>query len=159
MSIYNFSTYISFIFKADMCTSDNANEGPKNGGLTIDSVALRVMTQQDGCTCRVSLENHSNSYTVYMRKYDLLTSAGPEHEACGLAIDIDYISPENFPENKDSIECTKGINTRSVSLSQNGVLNFKSRIIGGNFSRGYCIQIYRRRYLKMFEFLNFSNEM
>ncbi|XP_063402216.1 uncharacterized protein LOC134686480 [Mytilus trossulus] len=127
-----------------MCTNDFASEDPKNGGISVDSVVLRVMTQQDGCTCEVSLQNHFNTYTVYMRIYELLRSAAPEREACGLAIDVDYTSPKNIPENKDTIECTKGIDTRSVSLSPNGVQHLRSRIIGGVFSRGYCLQIYRQ---------------
>ncbi|XP_052088033.1 uncharacterized protein LOC127725216 isoform X4 [Mytilus californianus] len=128
---------------ADMCTTDFASEDSKNGGTTTDSVALRVMTKQDGCTCELSLQNQYKMHTVYMRKYDLLTSAAPEQEACGLAIDIDYTSPKTIPENKASIECTKGTNTRSVSLPQKGVIYLRSRTIGGNFVRGYCIQIYR----------------
>lgn len=135
-----------FIFEADMCTSEYANELPRNGFFTIDSVALRVLTQQDGCTCEVSLKNQYQIYTIYMRKYDLLTSAAPEKDACGLAIDVNYTSERNFPQNNASIECTQEISTRAVHLSRNGVLNLRSRIIGGNFTRGYCIQIYRRMY-------------
>lgn len=130
-----------------MCTNDFANEDPQNKGTTIDSVALRVMTQQDGCTCEVSLQNQFRVYSIFVRRYDLLTSAAPELKACGLAIDIDFTSPQHLPGSKASIECTQGTNSRSVSLSQNEVLYFKSRIIVGNFSRGYCLQIHRRRYL------------
>ncbi|XP_071137453.1 uncharacterized protein [Mytilus edulis] len=129
---------------ADMCTNDFAKEEPSNGGTTTDSVALRVMTKQDGCTCEVSLQNQYMIYTLYMRRYDLQTRAAPEGEACGLAIDIDYTIPDTYQANKDSIECMQGTNVRSVSLLQNGVLKLSSRIIGGNFSRGYCIQIYRQ---------------
>ncbi|XP_076079319.1 uncharacterized protein LOC143049603 [Mytilus galloprovincialis] len=129
---------------ADMCTNDFAKEEPSNGGTTTDSVALRVMTKQDGCTCEVSLQNQYMIYTLYMRRYDLQTRAAPEGEACGLVIDIDYTIPDTYQANKDSIECMQGTNVRSVSLLQNGVLKLSSRIIGGNFSRGYCIQIYRQ---------------
>ncbi|VDI25836.1 Hypothetical predicted protein [Mytilus galloprovincialis] len=127
----------------DMCTTDFATEESTNGGIKTDSVALRVMTQQNGCTCEVSLQNQYNTHVIYMRRYDNLKSAGPEEEACGLAIQIVYTIPNNVPENKDSIECTKGINSRSFSLSKNGLLNLRSKIVGGNFSRGYCIQVYR----------------
>lgn len=131
-----------------MCTNDFASEDSKTGSAAVDSVALRVMTQQDECKCEVSLQNQYNKHTVYMRKYGLLTSAAPEMDACGLAIDIVYTSSGTLPENKAPIECTKGTNTRSVLLSQNGALHLKSRIIGDNFSRGYCIQIHRRRYFQ-----------
>lgn len=75
ISIYKFDTCISFIFIADMRTTDFAYEEPVNAGATVDSVSLRVMTHQDGCTCEVSLENRYNSCSVFMRKYDLLSSA------------------------------------------------------------------------------------
>ncbi|CAC5404792.1 unnamed protein product [Mytilus coruscus] len=130
---------------ADMCTTNYATEDNKNGGTTVDTVALRVKTQQDGCTCEVTLLNQTNVYTIYMRKYDLVTSAAPEHAECGLAVDIEYHIPNNLPENKFPIECTKGIDTRSITLSNNEILYFKSRIIAGSFSRGYCIQIYRKK--------------
>lgn len=136
-----------------MCTTDFANEYPENGGTTKDSVALRVRTQQDGCECEVSLQNQYLIYTLYMRRYDLQKSAAPEQATCGLAIDIDYTDPVTFPPNKASMECTQGTDDRSVSLLKDGVLKLRSRIIDGNFSRGYCIQIYRRRYLEMVVFL------
>lgn len=141
-----------------MCTSDSTYEELSNGGPITDSVALRVMTKQDGCICEVSLQNQHNIQTIFMRKYSLLTSAAPEHKSCGLTIDIDYTSPETLKENKTSIECTEGTNTRSFELSKNGVLNFRSRNISGTFSRGYCIQIYRRMYLEIVMFLRLPPE-
>lgn len=129
-----------------MCTTDYATEENSNGGTTVDSVALRVTTQQDGCTCELKLQNQKNTYTLYIRKYDSVLSAAPEEEACGLAIDIEYKIPNNLPEIKDPIECTKGTDIRSISLSKNGILILRSKIIGGIFARGYCMQIYRRRY-------------
>lgn len=128
-----------------MCTTDYATEDDKNGGSTIDSVALRVMNQHDGCKCELKIKNQKNTYTIYMRKYDLRTHAAPETTACGLAIDIDYNIPNNLPENKSPVECTEGASSRSISLTTNGILHFRSRISSGNFSRGYCIQIYRRK--------------
>ncbi|XP_052088027.1 uncharacterized protein LOC127725213 [Mytilus californianus] len=82
-----------------------------------------------------------------MRKYDMMTSAAPEQIACGLAIKIDYTIPTNLPETKDTINCTDGTNSRAISLLKNGVLNLRSRIIDGTFTRGYCIQIYRQQLL------------
>ncbi|XP_052088031.1 uncharacterized protein LOC127725216 isoform X2 [Mytilus californianus] len=129
---------------ANMCTTQYAKEEKINGGTTIDSVALRVMTQQDGCTCEVTLQNQTSIYTLFMRKYDMKTNAAPENQECGLAIEIDYNIPNNFPETKDPVECTKGTDARSISLSKNGVLFLRSKIIGGIFKRGYCMQIYRQ---------------
>ncbi|CAG2217700.1 unnamed protein product [Mytilus edulis] len=127
-----------------MCTTDYATEDNSNGGTTVDSVVLRVMTQQDGCTCEVTLQNqNAKFYTLQMRKYDLAQPAAPDFEECGLAIDIEYIIPNNLEETKEPVECTKGTADRFISLSKNETLHFRSRIIGGNFSIGYCMQIYR----------------
>lgn len=82
-----------------------------------------------------------------MRKYDLQTNAAPQNQECGLAIEMEYNIPNYLPETYDPIECTKGTNILQIPLSKNGVLNFRSRIIDGNFNRGYCLQIYRRKKL------------
>ncbi|CAC5372610.1 unnamed protein product [Mytilus coruscus] len=72
-----------------------------------------------------------------MRKYDLVTSAAPEQEACGLAIEIVHTVSNKFTESKDPVECTKGKNLHFLSLALNGVIILRSRSIGGNFSRDY----------------------
>lgn len=128
-----------------MCTTDYATEENSDGGTTADSVALRVLTQRDGCVCVVTLQNQTSTDTLYMRKYDMINIAVPEQDACGLSIDIDYNIPNNLPETKDPIECTRGTDNRAITLTKNGVLYLRSRIIDGTFSRGYCIQIYRRK--------------
>ncbi|XP_063402214.1 uncharacterized protein LOC134686477 [Mytilus trossulus] len=128
---------------ADMCTTQYVTEGDKNGGTTVDSVSLRVRTQQDGCTCEVALQNQTSLYTIYMRKYDSNTIAAPEKQACGLAIVTDYKIPEGFPDNAYPVECTEGTQSRSISLRTNGILHLRSRVINGTFTRGYCMQIYR----------------
>lgn len=129
-----------------MCTTGYATEDKNNGGTTADSVALRVTTQQDGCSCEVTLLNQQDIYTLYMRKYDLNTIAAPENAACGLLIDINYNIPNNYPVNNNSIECTDGTDDRLIGLLKNGFINLRSRVISGTFTRGYCMQIYRRRY-------------
>lgn len=129
-----------------MCTTDYATEDDNDGGTTIDSVALRVTTQQGGCTCEVTLLNQQDIYTLNMRKYDDKTNAAPENAACGLAIDLDYNIPNNLPENKNPVECVEETQTRSISLAKNEILHLRSRVISGSFTRGYCMQIYRSRY-------------
>lgn len=136
-----------------MCTTDYATEVDTNGGTTVDSVALRVMTQQDGCECEVTLQNQKTIHTIYMRKYDLNTNASPEKAACGLSIDIDYNIPNNLPENKNPVECIEGTQPRSISLTTNGILHLRSRVINGTFTRGYCMQIFRGKNLY---FVNFT---
>ncbi|XP_076079183.1 uncharacterized protein LOC143049425 [Mytilus galloprovincialis] len=128
----------------DMCTTHYATEEDINGGTIVDSVSLRVMIQQDGCTCEVTLLNQTRLYTIHMRKYDSNTRAAPEEQACGLAIVTDYNIPNGFPDNRDPVECTEGTQSRSISLTTNGILHLRSRVINGTFTRGYCMQIYRQ---------------
>jgi hypothetical protein len=40
-----------------MCKSSSATEETSNGGYRVDSVVLRIMTQQDDCICRVMIDN------------------------------------------------------------------------------------------------------
>ena len=49
---------------AEMCTLSSATEETNSGGYTIDSVVLRIMTQQDDCICRVTLDNQTEYTTV-----------------------------------------------------------------------------------------------
>lgn len=99
-----------------MCVTNYTIEDDSKGGTTVDSVALRVMTQKDGCSCEVTLLNQQDIYTLYVRKYDLRINAAPENLACGLAIEMEYNVPNNLTGNKDPIECTKGTNTRLITL-------------------------------------------
>jgi hypothetical protein len=42
---------------ADMCKSSSATEETSSGGYIVDSVVLRIMTQEDDCKCRVMIDN------------------------------------------------------------------------------------------------------
>ncbi|CAC5404787.1 HARBI1 [Mytilus coruscus] len=126
-----------------MCTDEHAVEDRNDGNDKVDSVVVRVMKQKGNCTCRVSLNNNSGSYTVQMKKYQELSSSAPLTENCGLAIDVDYPEVKGILRNLSPIECTSGTNNRVIILEKNSVIEMKSRIIGGNFTRGYCMQIYR----------------
>lgn len=94
---------------------------------------------------KVTLQNQTSTDTLYMRNYDVMKSAVPGQDACGLAIYIDYNIPNNIQETKAPIECTRGTDNRAITLTKNGVLYLRTRIIDGSFSSGYCIQIYRRK--------------
>jgi len=41
------------------------------------------------------------------------------------------------------IKCIDNVNLRNLQLLQNSILQFKSRIINGKFTRGYCMRITR----------------
>ena len=77
-----------------------------------------------------------------MRKYGNHVHAAPVEASCGLAIDLDYPDIPGFTD-RPSIQCINGTSLRSVSLVKNGVLEFKSRMINGSFTRGYCMQVLR----------------
>ena len=126
-----------------MCKSSSATEETNSGSFHVDSVVLRIMIQQDNCICRVTKENQIQPVSVGLRKYDGLSSSAPATAECGLAVDINHI-PEMTTENGTSpVECIKNVDFRSMTLLQNSVLLFKSRIINGNFTRGYCMRIHR----------------
>ncbi|XP_052088025.1 uncharacterized protein LOC127725212 isoform X2 [Mytilus californianus] len=127
----------------DMCTDEHVVEDSKDGYDKIDSVVVRVMEQKANCTCRVSLKNIKGSHIVQMRKYQGLSSSAPLTENCGLAIDVDYPEVIGYASNRYPINCISGTTKRVIGLEKNGVIELKSRIISGNFSRGYCMQIYR----------------
>ncbi|XP_052060718.1 uncharacterized protein LOC127700996 [Mytilus californianus] len=128
---------------ADMCTGKQAFEDNVDGRKLIDSVIIRVMKQKANCTCRVSLKNNTGKYSVQMKRYRSLNSSVPSTPNCGLAIDVDYTDTV-LKRNLDPIQCKNGTKkTRKIVLEKNGVIKLKSRIIGGNFTRGYCMQIFR----------------
>ena len=127
-----------------MCKSSSATEETNDGSYNIDSVVLRIMTQQDDCICRVMIDNQSDTISVGIRKNGGLTSSAPEKADCGFAVDINHMpdmSTENAP-----IECLVN-RTRYIPLFQKSYLQFRSRIINGNFIRGFCIRIIRGKAL------------
>ena len=127
----------------DMCKSSNATEEKPNGNDNVDSVVLRIMIQQDDCICRVNIENQIELVYIGLGKYGSLTSSAPVKSQCGLAVDINHIPVMSTGSVIAPIKCTDNVNPRSFPLSQNSTLQFKSRIINGTFSRGYCMRIHR----------------
>jgi hypothetical protein len=65
----------------------------------------------------------------------------PVDNVCGLAVDIPYFPDTSTGNIIAPIECSKNVHHRSIPL--NTTLQFKSRIINGTFTRGYCMQILR----------------
>lgn len=131
-----------------MCTDGHAVEDSNDGNDQIDSVVVRVMKQKANCTCRVSLKNITGGYTVQMKKYLDLSSSAPLIENCGLAIIVDFPEVTGIISNLGTIQCTSGTKKRVIGLEQNGVIELKSKIIDGDFTKGYCIQIYRGMFPK-----------
>ena len=63
--------------------------------------------------------------------------------ACGLAVDLHRIPEFTTGNGIAPIECVDNVDFRPLRLLQNGTLQFKSRIINGTFTRGYCMRIQR----------------
>ena len=127
-----------------MCKSSSATEETNSGGYRVESVVLRIMTQQNNCICRVTLDNQTEKpIAVDLRKCDGLRSSAPEKADCGLAVDINHIPDMSTGNVIAPIECLVNNTIRHTPLFQNGYLQFRSRIINGDFTRGFCIRIIR----------------
>ena len=126
-----------------MCKSSSATEETSYGNNKIDSVVLRIMTQQNNCACRVTLDNQITPVSIGLRKYDGLTSSAPEEAECGLAVDVNHLPAMATENGTAPIKCIDKVNLRNLQLLQNSISQFKSRIINGKFTRGYCMRITR----------------
>ena len=126
-----------------MCKSSSATEETGSGGYKVDSVVLRIMTQHDDCICRVMIDNQNDTVSVGIRKVDGLTASAPEKADCGLAIDINHIPDMSTGGVIAPIECLVNDTLRHTPLLQQRYLQFRSRIINGDFIRGFCIRIIR----------------
>ena len=126
-----------------MCKSSSATEETVSGIYKVDSVVLRIMTQEDDCICRVMIDNQIDAESVGIRKVDGLTASGPEKADCRLAIDINHIPDMSTGNVIAPIECLVNSTLRYTPMFQNGYLQFRSRIINGDFIRGFCIRIIR----------------
>ena len=130
-----------------MCKSSSATEETSSGGYKVDSVILRIMTQQDNCICRVMIDNQKDTVSVGIRKLDGLTASAPVEAECGLAIDINHIPDMSTGNVIAPIECLVNDTLRHTPLFQKSYLQFTSRIINGSFIRGFCIRIIRGKAL------------
>ena len=126
-----------------MCKSSSATEETSSGGYKVESVVLRIMTQEDDCICRVMIDNQIDTVSVGIRKVDGLTASAPEKADCGLAIDINHIPDMSTGSVIAPIECLVNGTLRHTPLFQMVYLQFRSRIINGDFIRGFCIRIIR----------------
>ena len=126
-----------------MCKSSSATEETNSGGYKVDSVVLRIMTQEDDCICRVMIDDQIDTVSVGIRKVYGLTASAPEEAECGLAVDINHISDISTGNVIAPIECLVNSTLRHTPLFQKSYLQFRSRIIHGTFTRGYCMSILR----------------
>ena len=126
-----------------MCQSSFATEEKQSGNDSVDSVVLRILIQQNNCICRVTIDNQIQTVYTGFNKYGGFSLSAPEKSECGLAVDINHIPEMSTGNVIAPIECVDNLASRSIPLLQNSTLQFKSRIINGTFTRGYCMQIIR----------------
>ncbi|VDI78198.1 Hypothetical predicted protein [Mytilus galloprovincialis] len=118
----------------------------KDGNLNFDHVTLRARTQLYNCTCLVFIENQSLFGTqMYIEPYERLQSSAPKESECGLELYLDNYQEETLQTGRkmSPLRCTSGQTSRALSFLRNNVLSFISKVIDGNFTRGYCIDIQR----------------
>jgi hypothetical protein len=101
------------------------------------------MIKEDKCICRVTIDNQIEPVSITLRKYSGLIASSPEEYGCGLAVDINHTPDMPTGNVIAPIECVVNSNSRNIPLYQNSALQFKSRIINGSFTRGYCMLISR----------------
>ena len=126
-----------------MCKSSFATEEKQSGNDNIDSVVLRIIIQQDNCICRVTIDKQIQPIALGLGKYNDHIDSAPRGGRCGLAIDINHIPNISTGNVTAPIECVDNVGFRYIQLYENSTLQFKSRIIDGNFTRGYCMRIQR----------------
>ena len=88
-----------------MCKSSSATEKAHSGVFRVDSVVLRIMTQEDDCICRVMINNQKDTVSVGIRKLDGLTASAPVEADCGIAVDINQIPDMSTGNVIAPIEC------------------------------------------------------
>jgi uncharacterized protein (UPF0276 family) len=101
-----------------MCKSSSATEETSNGGYRVDSVVLRIMTQQDDCICRVMIDNQIDTESGGIWKLDGLRASAPERTDCGLAVDINHIPEMSTGNVIAPIECLVNDTLRHTPLFQ-----------------------------------------
>ena len=126
-----------------MCDPQFAKENDTHSGnFILDSVVLRIMIQ-DNCFCRVTIDNQIEPVSIGLRIFAGLASSTPVENECGLVVDINHIPDMSTGNAIAPIECVVNATVRNIPLLLNSTLQFKSRIINGTFTRGYCMQIRR----------------
>ena len=89
------------------------------------------------------IDNQIDTVSVGFRKCDGFTASAPEKVDCGLAVDVNHIPDMSTGNVIAPIECLVNDTLRHIPLFQKSYLQFRSRIINGDFIRGFCIRIIR----------------
>lgn len=123
-----------------MCQTTARVEDDQDGNIYFDSVFLSLIQQEDNCSCTVSVKNTHSFVNLFIKRLDNLT----EQPLCGMEIDIYFVSPQvNDLFYQSLTRCDNKETTISLSILENEYIQFITRVVDGNFSNGYCIQITR----------------
>ncbi|CAC5418075.1 unnamed protein product [Mytilus coruscus] len=124
-----------------MCQATTALENDEDGNDNLDSVFLSITEQDNYCYCNVSIKNIKTPVDLYINRLNNLT----EKSLCGMEIDIYLVrrQQEIILLQQIPTRCTSKEKTIRFSLFPFEYLHFTSRVVDGNFSIGYCIQIER----------------
>jgi hypothetical protein len=89
------------------------------------------------------IDNQIDTVSVGIRKFNGLTSSAPVEADCGFAVDINHIPDMTTGNVIAPIECLVNDTICHTTLFQKGYLQFRSRIINGEFIRVFCTRIIR----------------
>ncbi|XP_052088232.1 uncharacterized protein LOC127725339 isoform X2 [Mytilus californianus] len=125
---------------AKMCQTTTSVEDDKDGNANFDSVFLSLTERSHNCSCFLSVKNLKTFVNLYIRRLNNLTG----QSLCGMEIEIYQRRRQEFILlNRTPTRCDSKETTISLSLIRNEYIQFTSRVVDGNFSSGYCIQISR----------------
>lgn len=124
-----------------MCQSTTAVEDDQDGNAYFDSVFLSLTEQANNCSCTVSVKNASGFVNLHIQRLNTLN----EQPLCGMEIDILHVRRpfEFYFLNRSPTRCDSREESIYLTLLGDEYLQFTSRVLDGNFSNGYCIQITR----------------
>lgn len=86
---------------------------------------------------------------MVIEPYPMLPISAPKESECGLELYLEFYYMETEQQNlkMNPIQCTSGQLVRALPLCRNSVLIFSSKVINGNFTRRYCIDIQRGNFI------------
>lgn len=124
-----------------MCQKKTAVEETEDGSDYFDSIFLSLTVNKNNCSCYLYVKNFTISPSLYIKQYN----NEPQQALCGMEMDIYQHRPREVVPLIDPIptRCNGSGQSNYFSLVKDEYLQFRSRIVDGNFSKGYCIQIIR----------------
>lgn len=128
---------------AKMCQGKTTvTEDEQDGSENVDSVFLSLMKPEGNCSCNVTVKHATSFVNINIKRLNNFS----KQTYCGMEIDVYQIRQnenETVLTNEMPTKCNSTNTTYSLTLVGNEYLRFTSRVVDGNVSTGYCIQIER----------------